>query len=185
MRPIPSLVMLLPAAIAAAPSYAADYLTVPQAQAALFPNADRFVDAKVNLTSEQRNAIKKLSGVRQRESSQPVWRAEQSGKVLGWFIVDEVVGKHEFITYAAALTPDGHVSGIEILVYRETYGFQVRDAAWRDHFKGKTLSDPFKLDKDIPNITGATLSCRNVTGGVKRLLALQQVALTHEQQARQ
>jgi Na+-translocating ferredoxin:NAD+ oxidoreductase RnfG subunit len=76
------------------------------------------------------------------------------------------------------LTADGHVRGIEVLVYRETYGYQIREADWRKHFVGKTAADPFKLDEDIPNITGATLSCRNVMNGVKRLLALQQVALS-------
>ena len=51
---------------------------------------------------------------------------------------------------------------------------------WRDHFKGKTLDDKFKLDVDVPNISGATLSCRNVTDGIKRLLALQKVVLRDE-----
>ena len=92
-------------------------------------------------------------------------------------IVDEVVGKHEFITYAVGFTPDGKVRGIEILAYRETYGYQIRNPDWRQKFVGKSLADPFKLDEDIPNISGATLSCYNVTNGVKRLLALQQVAL--------
>jgi Na+-translocating ferredoxin:NAD+ oxidoreductase RnfG subunit len=179
MRTVPSLLMLVPAAAAVAPAYAVSYLTVPQAQAALFPTADRFVDAKVHLTDEQRDTIKKLSGVRQREPEQPVWRAEHDGATLGWFIVDEVVGKHEFITYAAGITPDGHVIGIEILDYRETYGFQVRDASWRQNFRDKTLADPLKIDGDIPNITGATLSCRNVTNGVKRLLALHKVVLAN------
>ena len=177
MRPVPPMLIVLPAAMAVAPAYAVSYLTVPQAQAALFPTADQFVDAKMHLTDEQRDAIKKLSGSRQRESEQPVWRVEQGGMQLGWFFVDEVVGKHEFITYAAGLTPDGHVRGIEILVYRETYGHQVRNAEWRQKFAGKTLADPFKLDEDIPNISGATLSSANVTKGVKRLLVLQQVVL--------
>jgi hypothetical protein len=34
--------------------------------------------------------------------------------------VDEVVGKHEFITYAAGLNADGSVKQIEIMDYRET-----------------------------------------------------------------
>ena len=42
------------------------------------------------------------------------------------------------------------------------------------------LADPFKLDRDIPNISGATLACRNVTDGVKRLLALKHAVLAHE-----
>jgi len=119
----------------------------------------------VELSDEQRKAIEKQSDLRQRSKKQAVWRAEKAGQLLGWFIVDEVVGKHEFITYAAGLTPDGKVRGIEILVYRETYGYQVRNAEWRQKFVGKTLADPFKLDEDIPNISGATLSSRNVMNG--------------------
>jgi Na+-translocating ferredoxin:NAD+ oxidoreductase RnfG subunit len=170
----------LPVAAIVAPAYAADYLTVEQAQQALFSTAQNFVAQPVTLTPEQRNQIKALSGVRQRWGTQRVWRAGgPEGALLGWFIVDEVIGKHEFITYAAALSPDGHVLGIEIMSYRETHGGQVRNAEWRRRFAGKSLSDPFKLDTDIPNISGATLSCRNVTDGVKRLLALQQVVLLH------
>ena len=177
MRPIPAFVLLPAALVAPAAAYAAEYLTVPQAQQLLFAEADRFVDAAVELSDDQRKAIEDKSGVRQRWKKQAVWRAEKSGQLVGWFIVDEVVGKHEFITYAAGLTPDGKVRGIEILVYRETHGYQVRNPEWRHHFEGKTLADPFKLEQDIPNIAGATLSCKNVTNGVKRLLALQQVML--------
>ena len=177
MRPIPELLVLPAALVAAAPLYATEYLTVEQAQHALFPDADGFVDAAVELDDAQRKAIQKQSGVRQRTKKQPVWRVEQQGARVGWFIVDEVIGKHEFITYAVGLSDQGKVTGIEILAYRETHGYQVREAKWRQVFVGKTLADPFKLDKDIPNISGATLSCRNVTDGVKRLLVLQSLVL--------
>jgi len=176
LRPIPVLLMVPPALVAGC-AYATEYLTVAQAQEAIFPDADKFVEASVELSDDQRSEIEKQSGVRQRWKKQAVWRAEKAGQFLGWFVVDEVVGKHEFITYAVGLTPDSHVRGIEILVYRETYGYQVRTPEWRQKFVGKTLADPFKLDEDIPNISGATLSCQNVTKGVKRLLVLQQVVL--------
>jgi Na+-translocating ferredoxin:NAD+ oxidoreductase RnfG subunit len=174
---IAPLAIILPAALGPAAAFATEYLTVPLAQKAMFPDADQFVDSKLTLSDAQRDEIKKLSGVRQREAEQPVWRAQQQGRLIGWFIVDEVVGKHEFITYATAISPAGKVLGIEVIAYRETYGYQIRDAQWRDQFKGKTLADHFKLDDDIANITGATLSSRNVMNGVKRLLALAQVAL--------
>jgi Na+-translocating ferredoxin:NAD+ oxidoreductase RnfG subunit len=177
MRLAPIAIILPASLVPTGSSFAAEYLTIPMAQKALFPDADRFVDAKLTLTDDQRDAIRKLSGVRQRTSDQPVWRAEKQGQLLGWFIVDEVIGKHEFITYATAIAPARTVIGIEVLVYRETYGFQIREAGWRDQFKGKALQDHFKLDDDIRNITGATLSSRNVMNGVKRLLALAQVAL--------
>jgi Na+-translocating ferredoxin:NAD+ oxidoreductase RnfG subunit len=92
-------------------------------------------------------------------------------------MVDEVIGKHEFITYATAIGADGRVLGIEIMSYRETHGGQVREPGWRKQFVGKSVGDPFKLDQDIQNISGATLSCRNVMDGVKRLLVIQQMFL--------
>ena len=171
---------LLPLATVSIQVYAVDYLSAAETQKIIFPEANAFVDHKIHLTSEQKDRIKKLSGVRQRWDEQAVWRVEQDGMFKGWFIVDDVVGKHEFITYGLGLTPDGHVIGIEIMSYRETHGGEIMQEEWRDHFKGKTLNDKFKLDVDVPNISGATLSCRNVTDGIKRLLALQKVVLRDE-----
>jgi Na+-translocating ferredoxin:NAD+ oxidoreductase RnfG subunit len=168
---------LLPVAALSMPAHATDYLTIAQAQTLLFPAAKGFVEQTLKLDANQRDAIKAASGLRQRWDEQKAWRAERDGTLLGWMLVDEVIGKHEFITYAAAISPDGHVIGVEILSYRETHGGQVREPGWRRHFVGKTLADRFKLDEDVPNISGATLSCRNVTDGVKRLLAIHKLYL--------
>lgn len=168
---------LLPVAVLAWPAHAADYLTVAQAQVLMFPGAKSFAEQPLKFNDEQRDRIKAASGLRQRWDEQKIWRAERDGQVLGWFLIDEVIGKHEFISYATAISKDGHVLSIEILSYRETHGGQVRDAAWRKNLAGKTLADPFKLDEDVPNISGATLSCRNVMDGVKRMLVLHKLFL--------
>ncbi|NMH66532.1 FMN-binding protein [Shewanella salipaludis] len=170
----------MPMAVVTAPAFAADYLTIPQAQALIFPAGAQFTDQGKLLTSDAKDQIKDLAGVRQRHDKQPIWRVEQEGKFLGWFIVDDVVGKHEYITYAVGISPAGEVLSMEILSYRETHGGQVRDAAWRQQFKGKTLKDPFKLDNDVSNISGATLSCRNLLDGVKRLLAIHKLFLAQD-----
>lgn len=170
---------LLPIAAIVTPAYAQDYLTAEQAQKLIFSEAETYQPMLLKLNDSQRAKIKDLSGLRQRWEEQKVWRVEKAGKHIGWFIVDDVVGKHEFITYGVGLSLDGHVIGIEIMSYRETKGDQIRDVNWRKHLVGKTLSDRFKLDEDVPNISGATLSCRNLMDGVKRLLALQKVALAN------
>jgi Na+-translocating ferredoxin:NAD+ oxidoreductase RnfG subunit len=156
---------------------AEDYLSVQQAQQQLFPQATIFLDSAITLTDAQLDEIKNISGLRQRQKVQKAWRAEQNGKLLGWFMLDEVIGKHDFITYGTAISIEGNVLGVEILSYRETHGGQVRQPQWRSHFVGKSFQDGLKLGKDIPNISGATLSCRNVTDGVKRLLAIHHIAL--------
>ena len=169
-----ALVALPISALIAPSAFAVQYLTVDQAQRAIFPGKS-FTTAPVKLTSLQRKAIGQASGVRVLHDEQQVWRVSGGG----WFIVDEVVGKHEFITYAAGLNVDGSVKQIEIMDYRETYGGQIRDQKWRAQFVGKNSKSTLKLDSDIKNISGATLSCRHITDGVKRLLALYEIALRH------
>lgn len=166
-----------PVAVLAAPAFAAQYLTVEQAQAALFPAGTGFDAQDLTLGESQRDAIEELSGQRVREARPRVWRALEGGRPAGWFFVDRVIGKHEFITYALALGADGAVRGIEIMDYRETYGGEIRDAGWRRQFAGKRQGDAFKLGGSIRNITGATLSCRNVMNGVQRLLAMHALVL--------
>ncbi len=181
MRNLPFF-LLLPAAVISSTAYVAsahaeDYLTIQQAQKVLFPHANLFLDSAITLTETQLADIKKIAGVRQRQQVQKAWRAENNGELLGWFMVDDVIGKHDFITYGTAISVEGKVLGVEILSYRETHGGQIRQPQWRTQFAGKTLEDRFKLGQDISNISGATLSCRNVTDGVKRLLAIHQIAL--------
>jgi Na+-translocating ferredoxin:NAD+ oxidoreductase RnfG subunit len=167
---------LVPAAIVA-PAYAVQYLTVEQAHKALFAQASEFTRLPLELSAEQQRAIEAASGVAVRNASQEVWKASHDATPLGWVIIDKVVGKHEFITYALALDAQGAVHGLEIMDYRETYGGQVRDASWRRQFYGKEYGAPLRLDQDIRNISGATLSCRHVSDGVRRLLALHHVVL--------
>jgi hypothetical protein len=157
---------------AAVPGLANTYLTVEQAQQAIFPGA-LLTPTKIALTTEQQKNIESRCGVRVRSRELQVWKVSGGG----WFIVDEVLGKHEYITYALGLSGSGAVKQIEILDYRETYGYEVREASWRQQFVGKTASAPLKLDADIRNISGATLSSRHVTEGVRRLLATYEVAL--------
>ena len=164
-------------ALVGAPAFAVQYLTVEQAQQLMFPGASRFVSQPLRLNAEQKRSVEQYATVKMRASEQPVWRVEAGGKPLGWFVTDEVFGKHEFITYAVALDADGAVRGVEILAYRETHGGEVRDARWRAQFAGKRYGDTLKLDTDIQNISGATLSCKHITEGVRRILALHQTAL--------
>jgi uncharacterized protein with FMN-binding domain len=134
------------AAISASAStvtYATTYLTVEQAQHAVFPGATFSAAGEPN-----------------------VWRAAGGGL----FIVDRVVGKHEFITVAIGITASGTVKAIEIMDYRESYGYEVREASWRSQFVGKGAGSPLQLGEDIKNISGATLSSKHITDGVKRIL---------------
>jgi Na+-translocating ferredoxin:NAD+ oxidoreductase RnfG subunit len=154
--------------------HATVYLTAEQAQAQMFPRQALRADFR-DLTPDQVAAIRKASGESPLSKQLKAWRAPDGG----WFIVDEVVGKHEFITYAVSLDGAGAVRDVEILDYREAYGGQVRDPRWRQQFVGKRASQSLKLGSDIKNISGATLSSKHVTDGVRRLLATYAIVLAH------
>lgn len=173
MRWIPAAAWV-PVAALVAPQcvHATVYLSVEQAQQAIFPGA-RFTHIPLALTGAQRSQMQERSGVREPFKSDRVWRASTGG----FFVIDEVVGKHEMIKYALGIAADGSVRQVEVMEYHETYGFEIRDAAWRRQFEGKTAASPLKLNQDIRNVSGATLSCKHVTDGVKRLLVLHELAL--------
>lgn len=165
-------------AIAPVPAAATVYLTIPAAQQALFPGA-RFVEHPLALSDAQRKAIARAARAPGYDKVQRVWEVRSGSGRIGWFMVDRVIGKHEFITYALALGTDGTVRGVEILEYRETYGGEIRNPKWRQQFVGKRPGSQLQLDKDIKNISGATLSSRHVTDGVRRLLVTYQMLLAN------
>jgi FMN-binding domain len=159
------LIPLAPLALCA-PAYAITYLTVEQAQTLMFEGRMLTRDVRT-LSAAQVQAIESDSGVKVSNPQLSVWR-DASG---GWFILDQVIGKHEFINYAVALDPMGAVRQLEILDYHESYGGEVHLPAWRHQFVGKQHGSPLQLNAGIKNISGATLSCGHITDGVRRLLA--------------
>ncbi len=140
-----------PAAIMlVAPASAKTYLTVEQAQQAIFPEA-------TFSPTGQSGAFRTSSG--------------------GYLIIDRVIGKHEYITFAVGIQPNGTIKQVEILEYIESYGYEVREAGWRAQFIGKSAASALQLNVDITNISGATLSSRHLTEGIKRVMLAYQRSL--------
>jgi Na+-transporting NADH:ubiquinone oxidoreductase subunit NqrC len=169
---------LLPAALACgavlAPieAHAKVFLSVEQSQKDMF-GAAALKPAPVVLTAAQQDHLHDVSSVSLPFQGNRVWEAAGGG----WFVVDEVVGKHETITYSVGINADGTVRRVEILEYRETYGAEVAGDGWLKQFVGKNVDSPIKLGKDIDNISGATLSSKHVADGVKRGLAMYALVL--------
>jgi Na+-translocating ferredoxin:NAD+ oxidoreductase RnfG subunit len=153
------------------------YLSVAEAQKVCFPNADKFEAQQLRLSAGQSKTIEQKSGVKVRKTEIRFSVARKEANTIGVLMVDQAVGKHELIDYAVAISPQGKVLQVEILEYREHYGGEIRNAKWRDQFKGKTPASKLKLNEDIYNISGATISCRNVTEGVRRVLATFEVVV--------
>ena len=158
--------------VASPAAFAVDYLTPAQAQQAQFPHADRFVPKVVRLDAAQLQALSAQIGAPARSAQWTVMEAWQGQQLLGWVVIDNVVGKFELITYAVGLDAQGKVLGVDILSYRESHGSEIRLPAWRGQFAGKGPQAAIKVGQDIQNLSGATLSCQHVTEGVRRIVSL-------------
>jgi len=148
------------------------YASVEQAQKILFPKK-QLSKSPILITDDLQERMRQASSIRHPFQGDRIWKTADGS----WLIVDEVVGKHEMITYAVGMSSKGSILGVEILEYVESYGYEVAEEQWRKQFIGKSATDPIKLNQDIQNISGATLSCKHLTDGVKRVTVLFEAAL--------
>lgn len=84
----------------------------------------------------------------------------KKGSRTAW-ILDEI-GKDKPIT-TGFITNQGKIETVRVLIFRESRGWEVRHAFFTDQFDNVALSNDNRLDRNIDNITGATLSVRAVT----------------------
>ena len=148
--------------------HAKTYLTYKQAEKVCFPDADKFEWKNHRYTMEQIKAIYHASGLKVIDPGLFHGFAFKENKIIGVLVFDRCIGKHEYIDYVIALNLKGEVKQIEVLVYRESWGYEIRRESFRKQFIGKDANDGFRLRKDIDNISSATLSCDGITRGVKR-----------------
>lgn len=146
------------------------YLTVAQARKLCFPKADRFEEQVLRFSAAQIKQIEKASGVEVPNDGNRIFYAWNGSELLGVLFIDHVLGKHEIIDYGIAMSSEGKVLQVEILEYRESHGGEIRSGKWRDQFVGKNHNSRLRLNDDVYNISGATMSCRHVTEGIKRVV---------------
>ncbi len=148
------------------------YLTQDQALAMAFEDPSSAKGHAIQFDDIHRRAIEEQleEKVPQKGVLAYTGRLKSGGE--GAVLFDRVIGKHEFIDYMLALDHKGRVRFVEILTYSESYGGEVRDQNWRKQFTGLSPKNPPEHEKNIVNISGATLSCRHVTEGVRKLLAV-------------
>lgn len=156
---------------------AADYLSIGDAQKAIYPDADQFQEIFVAQSAQQLQSVLSRAGEQPKHGAIRIWTATRGGMLLGHVFVDEVIGRQNLITYAIGIDTDGALRTLEIMSYRESHGGEIRNPAWRGQFTGRSSLDQLRFRTDIKNISGATLSSEHVTEGVRWLVALWQATL--------
>ncbi|MDQ7074192.1 MAG: FMN-binding protein [Gammaproteobacteria bacterium] len=101
--------------------------------------------------------VRDILGHRYKKARVRYWKDDQRS---AW-ILDEV-GKEKPIT-TGVVVKDQRIERLQVLVFRESRGWEVRHSFFTDQFKGRVLSAEKRLDQAVDNISGATLSVRAVS----------------------
>jgi len=147
-------------------------LTQEQALKVVFPKSEVVQPETKALTPEQRADLENNTGLRFPEAEYPTFVAKAKGVTDGYAVILNEIGKHENITFIVGVSSKGKVLEVAVMEYRESRGGEVRERRFLSQFHGKTSSDPIRVNQDIVNYTGATLSSYAIARGVRRALAL-------------
>lgn len=141
----------------------------------LMPETDSLVQDPKVLTPELRKRLQEIIGKYVRDKGYTFIIGMKNNEPTGYAVMLNQTGKEQPITFMVVADPNGAVRAVEVLVYRESQGSEIRYPGFVKQFEGKTIRSPLKLGRDIDAVTGATLSSRSATYVVKKALALLEV----------
>ena len=153
-------------------SMAEVFLSEEEAVKLMFPRSERIKKDILRVPTDKKMAIEERIGWKFPEDAFEVYIGETGTQVDGYALVQNTIGKHKPMTYMVGVDAHGRVSNVELLVFREARGSEVRTKRFNAQYEGKTVLDPVRINKDIINISGATMSVRSMSAGVKRVLVL-------------
>ncbi|AIF52495.1 RnfABCDGE type electron transport complex subunit G [Pelosinus sp. UFO1] len=101
------------------------------------------------------------------------YTAMKDGKVIAYVVPAETKGYGGAIKIVTAISPEGKVMDYKILQHNETPGLgdKASEPKFKNQFAGKSTEDlevvKVPTDKNIQALTGATITSRAVTKGIK------------------
>ena len=148
------------------------YLTEEQALREVFLHCDEILFNVVPLTKEEKSQLQNKLRRKIYEDFFVVYMGIKSGEVTGYAIITEEIGKFHPYTFVVSVDLKGKIDKIAILVYRESRGSEIAKKRFLYQFKGKSLKNKIRINRDIINISGATMSVVTMCKGVKKILAV-------------
>jgi hypothetical protein len=153
------------------PEHVKVYYSRDEALDKVFARADSVWSEAWQPTPDEVVALEAQLGWRVSPDEVVFHRAARGGEDLGYAVVTEEKGRFKPITFMVHVEADRRVEMVLVMVYRESRGDGVKRQRFLKQFRRKDVDDPLRLNRDLKMVSGATLSSRAITAGVKRVLA--------------
>lgn len=154
------------------PCAAQVFMTEEQALKAVFGEGFQVEREQKSISEIDRRTLAAASGLRFPEPAVTFMVGRNTGQIIGYALVMNEIGKSEPITFMVVMSPDQRVTDVHLMVFRESRGAEVREQRFLRQFRGKRIKDAIQVNNDIINYSGATLSSKAISRGVKRALLL-------------
>jgi electron transport complex protein RnfG len=175
IRPLTFIIFIIFSFIAVSPSVSKVFMKRDEALKTVFPDAAQIEKKEIFLSSDQSQEIESLASSKNESKLYIIYEAKNGEKTLGYAIIDTHTLRTKTETVMFVINPDGSLRQTEILAFFEPQDYQAGEN-WIELFEGKTLDDTLKIGKDIPNITGATITANSLSQAIRRILAVFKVA---------
>jgi transcriptional regulator of nitric oxide reductase len=143
----------------------------------VFPGAASVAETEFRPSPTQRSTMQAGLNRTLHEAAFPVLLVyDAANRFMGYALVTDERGKYRPITFLVGITPDLRVKDTAVMIYRESRGGEVRSRRFLRQYRGKTIRDPIRTNRDIINVSGATISVHSMNAGVRKALMVVQTA---------
>ncbi len=141
-----------------------------------FPDATRVEEKTWLLDDHELAAIQELAKAGLDTRLVTIYTGYRDDELLGYALIDIHTVRTLPEAFLIVMSPTGEVEGLRLLAFYEPqeYAPQVK---WLAQFNERPLAPGLRLHGEIDGISGATLTARAVTDGVRRALATYRVLL--------
>jgi Na+-translocating ferredoxin:NAD+ oxidoreductase RnfG subunit len=156
----------------AMPAMAVRYLTKEEALRVALPKAQTIRTEQVQLTPDQRQRVRHKVDQPVDDDTFIFHVGTRNNQINGYAYITDKKGRHRPITFVVGLKLDCSVQEVAIMIFREPRGYEVKEKRFLRQYHNKTIDDPIEVQRDIKNISGATISAHSVSAGVREAVAI-------------
>lgn len=152
------------------------FLTREKALELTFPDATEIEKRRVFLTDDQHSRAEREAKTRIDSKLYIFYVAKKNGRETGYAVIDTHKLRTSTETVLYSIDRRGKLEKAEILAFFEPQDYMQGDR-WIDLFLGKDLSSSLEVGKDVPNITGATITSHSFADATRKILAIYNIAI--------
>jgi Zn-finger domain-containing protein len=158
------------------PMYAGMLISPNEAMLHTFGNDAHITKKNILLDKQQSEQISQKARTKLTTRVYRTFVIRQGDAITGHAVLlnETVRTKNAAVLYM--IDAHGRIRTIEVIAFNEPPEY-LPSHVWRGQFEGKDSTHELRVGKDIPTITGATMSARNIADGSRVAMALYDVVL--------